>query len=493
MASPPLAKNDPIAIVGAGIFGLSTALHLARRGYTSVTIFDKQPYHETHYDYFKGCDAASADCNKIFRCAYGKQSEYMRMSLEARDEWMAWNEELQTGKLVPPGMSTRDCVFVGNGNLSLTEERELPEFEVETVRNMERLGWGETQLVTTDKGDLEVAKRKGFEGMMDPFRRGERAKSYLGVLDTLGGTNYADKACRFALAKVVALGVKTVFGEREGTFREYVYESGKVSGIRTLDGHIHKAARVVMACGGWTPSLVPELDHLCETTAGSVVIFRIPKDSPLMERYSAKNFPSWTWNVRDGPTGGLYGFPVTEDGLFKIGYRGEKFTNPKVQRDGKERSVPATRYTTEEQMKQIPQQAWKVIQHFLQQYTPELLQEPGVKVEISRICWYTDSWDNHYVIDFVPELDRRVLIATGGSGHAFKYLPNIGKYIADVLEGKESDRELLQKWRWRSRADNPTTTSPIVNTLMEGQEGPRVLRKQKLTQETLVLPGTAHL
>lgn len=54
------AKNEPIIIVGAGAFGLSTALHLARRGYTDVTVFDKQPYDESLYSYFKGCDAASA-------------------------------------------------------------------------------------------------------------------------------------------------------------------------------------------------------------------------------------------------------------------------------------------------------------------------------------------------------------------------------------------------------------------------------------------------
>src|SRR3569833_2323276 len=35
--SPPL-KSDPIIIVGAGIFGLSTGLHLARRGYIDVTV-----------------------------------------------------------------------------------------------------------------------------------------------------------------------------------------------------------------------------------------------------------------------------------------------------------------------------------------------------------------------------------------------------------------------------------------------------------------------
>jgi sarcosine oxidase/L-pipecolate oxidase len=53
-------KNEPIIIVGAGAFGLSTALHLARRGYTDVTVFDKQPYDKSLYSYFNGCDAASA-------------------------------------------------------------------------------------------------------------------------------------------------------------------------------------------------------------------------------------------------------------------------------------------------------------------------------------------------------------------------------------------------------------------------------------------------
>lgn len=53
-------KDSPIVIVGAGVFGLSSAIHLATRGYTNVTVFDKQPYKETLYDFDLGCDAASA-------------------------------------------------------------------------------------------------------------------------------------------------------------------------------------------------------------------------------------------------------------------------------------------------------------------------------------------------------------------------------------------------------------------------------------------------
>lgn len=54
------SKSSPIVIVGAGVFGLSTPIHLARRGYTNVKVLDKQTYNETEYSYDRGCDAASA-------------------------------------------------------------------------------------------------------------------------------------------------------------------------------------------------------------------------------------------------------------------------------------------------------------------------------------------------------------------------------------------------------------------------------------------------
>lgn len=61
MASNNLtSKDSSIIIVGAGVFGLSSAIHLAQRGYRDINVFDKQPYHETFYDFENGCDAASA-------------------------------------------------------------------------------------------------------------------------------------------------------------------------------------------------------------------------------------------------------------------------------------------------------------------------------------------------------------------------------------------------------------------------------------------------
>ncbi|KAH8426803.1 FAD-dependent oxidoreductase [Aspergillus melleus] len=42
MSSPSnYRKNEPVVIVGAGIFGLSTALELPRRGFSNITVLDR--------------------------------------------------------------------------------------------------------------------------------------------------------------------------------------------------------------------------------------------------------------------------------------------------------------------------------------------------------------------------------------------------------------------------------------------------------------------
>lgn len=70
-----ISSDSKIIIVGAGVFGLSTSLWLARNGYTNITVFDRCAVDEKNYNPSDGCDGASADINKVFRAAYGKERE----------------------------------------------------------------------------------------------------------------------------------------------------------------------------------------------------------------------------------------------------------------------------------------------------------------------------------------------------------------------------------------------------------------------------------
>lgn len=56
-------KNAPIAIIGGGAWGLSTALHLSLTGYSDITVFDRAETIPSHF-------SAAYDLNKIVRAEY---------------------------------------------------------------------------------------------------------------------------------------------------------------------------------------------------------------------------------------------------------------------------------------------------------------------------------------------------------------------------------------------------------------------------------------
>ncbi len=235
----PPAKSDPIAVIGAGVFGAQHGPALARRGYAAVTVFDRLPYDTAAYSCFDGCDAASADINKIVRSGYGAQTIYQALALESIEGWKQWNAELASGDpaLVPDGMSVADRLFINNGELSISETAELPQFERDTVAAMARAGLGHTQLVAGDGQSEETAARTDFGFAMDPFGRRAKGKAYSAVLDTTGGVAVADKACRFAMHKARRLGVRFVLGPLAGALqRLHADAEGQVSGFETRDG-----------------------------------------------------------------------------------------------------------------------------------------------------------------------------------------------------------------------------------------------------------------
>lgn len=159
---------------------------------------------------------------------------------------------------------------------------------------------------------------------MDPFHRKEQGKPHIAVLDSTAGFVAAGRSCLWALHLCRRAGVNFVLGPRSGKLRRLVStDSGSVQGIETEDGKSHSADLVIIACGGWTPSIIPATSRSLETTAGSVVTVQIPKENEeLWDRFAPENMPVFTWGMKEGK--GMYGFPRMEDGIVKFGYRATK-------------------------------------------------------------------------------------------------------------------------------------------------------------------------
>ncbi|PHH86790.1 hypothetical protein CDD83_9747 [Cordyceps sp. RAO-2017] len=469
-----MASPRSVAIVGAGVFGLSIALALRKRGYR-VVVFDQEPYDSTAYAPSDDglSQAASVDHNKIFRASYGTKLHYQRLALDSRAAWLA----LDAGRLLSP------C-----GMLRVQPTGELGSLERETLAGLARDGLRDTQFVRGDAADRARAVDEGWDAKLLAFCDAE-GRALEAVLDSLAGFVRCSDACAFVQRSAASEGVEFRFGPEEGAFDSLVEETEsssssssstpqkRVIGLKTKDGTFHPADTVVIAAGSYSTQLLPELAYHLESSAGSLATFRIDRsERALWDKYAPDRFPVITWKsaprAQDGrDMGSVYALPRTPEGLVKIGYRGIKFTNfqpapagaPFTQQG--EWSVPLPRA----ECSRIPPPAEEAIRTFVSLFLPEFRDVPFYS---QRLCWYTDSLDNSFLIDYVPVYaDRSVFVCAGGSGHGAKFLPVLGEHAADIFEHGDASASFMRPfWRWRPDA-------PRRNGLDEGPDGPRNLAR----------------
>lgn len=92
------------------------------------------------------------------------------------------------------------------------------------------------------------------------------------------------------------------------------------------------------------------------------------------------------------------------------------------------------------------------------------------------MCCYTDSLDNSFIIDYIPGYNDTLFVASGGSGHGFKFLPVLGKHVVNALEKKEDQFTRL----WKRRSAQPGSHS---NGLEEGEMSGRNLSTLEIAEE----------
>ncbi|KAG2413370.1 hypothetical protein HFD88_002559 [Aspergillus terreus] len=479
------SQDSKIIIVGGGVFGLSTALWLARGGYKDVTVFDRCAFDRNFYDPSNGCDGASADINKVFRMAYADRTDYQDLAIEARDSWVAWNKAIAEAGAsdLPKGLTPEDKVFHNCGTYFLAEGAEMRDYYADSLDNMAKTA-PEFRKMQFVKGNSDDEKRlreidpKWAEKyhVIDKINGGNTN----GFLDIQAGITIADKACVYARFLCEQAGVKFVLGDPHGKLSNLIIENDgvnkKVAGIQTCDGVRHFGDLVIVAAGSWTASIIPEAHQTVEATAGILMFIDIPKHrQDLWKRFHPDNYPVWSYRRGDGDNyyqGG--GFPISKQGRLKFGFRGRKFTNFRDHptQPNLRISTPRTKYT-DERINTVPLYGLSRMKEVIAQGFPELVE---FGFSDSRLCWYTDSIDNDYVIDYVPGYSDTLFICTGGSGHAFKFLPVLGKHVKNQLE-RVSD-QFTSSWTWRTAVQGKPN-----NGLSEGENGPREMSKLEMASE----------
>ncbi|KAK7745833.1 hypothetical protein SLS53_002550 [Cytospora paraplurivora] len=439
MAPRKPSKDGKIIIIGASPFGLSTALHLAARGYKDITIFDNRsqsdltdpskqtiPYAAIHY--------RSAD-----------KTLHHNLSVEAFTAWNAWNKELWGGKTVPLGLSPEHRLFINNGYFYLFEGDSIPDADVARVRALEQKGLGGVQLLTTDLGHVSSANSRMFH--IDPFRREERDKANPGVLDTLGGTVLIENAYRFVLHKAQALGIKFVLGPQEGAVEEFAHSQlgndgvRDVKGLRTRDGKTYDLDLAVWASEDSIPNIPSPLDTRATRPIETTAVVKIPTDGELWDQFSPDNFPSWEHKLRNEQGAVLFGFPRDEAGRLIIGIRATAGSN-----------IARTDAATDR------------IKAFIAEFLPEL-KEAGL--DVGKLSTSSPGKAFLRTIDRVPGVNNLFLVADAStSGEEFLLLPSIGGHVVEILEGGEPT---VKAWRWKSGSSGKPITKSEQGRLLKAK------------------------
>jgi sarcosine oxidase / L-pipecolate oxidase len=145
------------------------------------------------------------------------------------------------------------------------------------------------------------------------------------VLDSTAGFVAADKACHWAWHLCHRAGVHFIQDPIKGKVTQILSDGNKAIGIKTADGLEHHSDLAIVACGGWTPTLIPEVRNQLETTAGSVATIHLDRHTmpDLWQKYGPENMPVLTWGMKEGK--GVYMLPRTKNGVIKFGYRATKY------------------------------------------------------------------------------------------------------------------------------------------------------------------------
>ena len=332
--------------------------------------------------------AASTDISKVVRAAYGADEEYTELAERSREIWQQWNVEF--------GVELYDEV----GFLCMRQRpMQTGDFEYESLRLLERRGH-RIERVNSDY------LRRHF-----PAWNADRYPD--GFLDFESGYAESGRAVAVLIEGARSIGVEL---REHAKFCALDEASDRVKGIVFESGEKLPAEAVVMAVGAWTPYVLP-FTHDFFRASGQPVFHLKPAQPEL---FAPERFPIFGADIS---ATGFYGFPLNRDGVVKIANHG---LGREMSPDSPERVV-----TKEEENR---------MREFLADSFPSLADAPVV---FTRVCFYCDTKDGDFWI--APDPDRAGLtIATGDSGHGFKFAPVLGGIIADAVEGKVNP-----KFRWR--------------------------------------------
>lgn len=186
--------------------------------------------------------------------------------------------------------------------------------------------------------------------------------------------------------------------------------------VRTAD-ETFTAAKIVIASGGWMrPMMRPlGLDLPLQPLAAQENYLTAVDPA----QFTPEHFPVWIGHVQEQHGAILYGLPSVDGSGVKIGLH----TGPAMDPESPDR-------TPDTQLAQS-------MLNFTRRYMPDA----AGSVASSRVCIYTLTPDEHFIIDHHPEYPQ-IILASCCSGHGFKFGTLLGNILSDLALKGETPHDI---------------------------------------------------
>ncbi|KAF4976521.1 hypothetical protein FZEAL_6813 [Fusarium zealandicum] len=414
------ATKPSYIIVGAGVFGVSTAFHLIQKyPDASITLVDRDAYDGDNRV------AASWDWNKVVRADYD-DIVYCRLALEAQD---VFNND----PLWKPFFHETGVFWICRSD-----------YAQDVINNYKKLGR------KADIQALSVEEAKKLYGGL--FEDADYTDVKEVLVNKSSGWAAAGDSLRAITRKAMELGVKYVTADI-ATLQ--VDNSGRCTGIKTTKGDVLEASHVILSTGAFTAKLlefsaaatgVDELRAGQRIVAGGITTGMATLDEESYKRFEKMPVGFQGYTAAEGPFIGS--LPPTKDRELKWWGR-TIFKNTRQVLPGRYISAPPDERDYAQ---------WKVsgkLKEDIDHSNQVFYGKNGANwtMEHHRICWDAFTTSGDFIIS--PHAGAKGLyVATCGSFHGYKFFPVLGKYVTQMLEGELSS-ELAEKWAWNRERPDP--------------------------------------
>jgi N-methyl-L-tryptophan oxidase len=319
---------------------------------------------------------------RIIRHAYGEGEEYVPLALKAQE---LWNElEKVTGKQL----------FLPTGVLNVSHEK------TDFIQNI--ISSSKAYSLPLEVLDsIEVNKR--WPGITLPNK-------YIGCFEPTSGVLKCEECIEAYRENAERHGATILTNSK---VRELSVHDKRVT-IKT-EGQTFTADALVVSAGAWSGSLLSMLDLNLPLNPVRKTFAWFDVNEDL---YNHKDFPAFSFETSQGQ---YYGFPSINGSGLKVG-----------RHDGGETINPDEAILGFGELEKDETD----LRQFLHNYMPSTQQ-----LKYGKTCMYTLTPDEDFIIDLHPNYSN-VAIASGFSGHGFKFSSVVGQILSELIISGKTEQNI---------------------------------------------------